>query len=172
MLVSEFADITGHQWRITQQDRYGYKTYDQYYPTTGQYYGMYGAGYGFDFNTYDILETGAEFCAAFATMNAGRVDLAQGVISKNIPIDQMLPRITNNQNAKQWVETYMLNPRLKPYFTPEDIASLQVTDVTVADINVTESAYRVYDNNQQIDLTLPQMSCVVSYAPPQNLPTT
>ena len=108
------------------------KVYDWYYPNNRQYYGMYGAGHA----GFDPVETGAEFCVAFASLNAGRNDIAEKIHSIRIANTDMVHRIETNNKAREWVEGYMLNPNLEPFFAQDFIANLQVSNVQITDMNV------------------------------------
>ena len=133
-LVPEFVAITGHEWNPDGDNSFGW-----YYPDTGKYYGMYGAGYGINLsngasNKYDILETGSEFCTAFAIANAGRNDISRKMkLIKGVGLDEMLDKILNNKQAQEWIMGYMLNPNLEPHNTidlsPTTPTNIQITNI-------------------------------------------
>ena len=106
-LVPEFVKITGHEWNPSHPE----STFGWFYPDTGKYYRMYGTGLGKSFNKYDVSETGAEFCVAFASLNAGRDDIARKIKNSS----RVLDRISEDNKAREWIMSYMLNPNLKPH---------------------------------------------------------
>ena len=140
-LNPEFATITGHQLRLLKEFSDGYKSYGWYYPNTGSYFGMYGAGFGSadHNNQYDMFETGAEFCMVFASANAQRIDIVQDMVSETVPVNEMLGRILNNSKAQSWITRYMLNPYVEPLLSPDTLTNLHASNIRITDIAVAPS---------------------------------
>ena len=61
------------------------------------------------------------FVRCLHLQNAQRIDIAEKIRSRQIPKQEMVERILDDQQAKKWIKKYMLNPNLEPYLTPEDI---------------------------------------------------